>query len=674
VKLPGAGSHALIFAAAGEVKILLGKVLWEPDEEWKRRANITGYTGWLERERGVSFRGYRELWGWSVDRLEDFWQSISDYFGVRFSRGYSAVLDSRKMPGARWFAGATLNYAEHVFAARNDSPAMIHVSENGQREVSWNELESSVSSLAVHLRGAGVGQGDRVAAYIPNVPEAVIAFLACASIGAVWSSCSPDFGVPSVLDRFRQIEPKVLVASDGYSYGGRFYERSSEIEEIRSSLPTLKETIVVAGGRERSAGGTVEWEEAVSGGGSMTFEHVEFGHPLWILYSSGTTGLPKPIVHGHGGILLEHLKVLSLHNDIKKGDRFFWFTTTGWMMWNYLISGLLLGATIVLYDGSPSFPDMNAIWELAEKKGVTFLGTSAPYINSCMKAGIKPGETHTLDRLRGIGSTGSPLSPEGFEWVYGKVKEDIWLASISGGTDLCTAFVGGCPTLPVLSGVIQCRCLGAKVESYGEDGRPRVGEVGELVITEPMPSMPSYFWGDRDGSRYRESYFEMFPGVWRHGDWIEIREDGGCVIYGRSDATIKRMGVRIGSSEIYRVVESIQEVADSLVVDIEGREGVSYMPLFVVLAGDRRLDEGLKRKIAEKIRSDLSPRYVPDEIIQVEQIPRTLNGKRMEVPVKRILMGVEPSRAFNRGSMANPEAMDSFISIASRLKAGSGKL
>lgn len=653
---------------------MLGKVLWEPDSDWKRRANITGYSGWLERERGLSFGGYRELWEWSVDRLEDFWQSVADYFRVRFSGGYSAVLDSRRMPGASWFGGARLNYAEHVFAARNEAAAIVHVSEGGRREVGWSELESRASALASHLREAGVVPGDRVAAYLPNVPESVISFLACASVGAIWSSCSPDFGVPSVLDRFRQIEPKVLVASQGYSYGGRYYDRSEAVAEIRDSLPSLKETIVVGGGRGGRVAHAKDWDEAAGGGGKLSFEQVEFSHPLWILYSSGTTGLPKPIVHGHGGILLEHMKALSLHNDIRKGDTFFWFTTTGWMMWNYLVSGLLLGATIVLYDGSPAFPDMNAIWDMAEKNGISFLGTSAPYIGSCMKAGIRPGETHRLGRLRGIGSTGSPLPPEGFEWVYERVKGDVWLASISGGTDLCTAFVGGCPVLPVLSGVIQCRCLGAKVESYGEDGRPRVGEVGELVITEPMPSMPPYLWGDRDGSRYRESYFEMFPGVWRHGDWIEIREDGGCVIYGRSDATIKRMGVRIGSSEIYRVVESLPEVADSLVVDIEGSGGGSRMLLFVVLTRGRVLDEGLKKRIAEKVRSDLSPRYVPDEIVEVRQIPKTLNGKKMEVPVKRVLMGVDPSVAFNRGSMANPEAMEQFIAMASRLGAGSWKL
>jgi acetoacetyl-CoA synthetase len=470
-----------------------------------------------------------------------------------------------------------------------------------------------------------------------------------------------------VLDRFTQIEPKVLFATDGYSYGGKWFDRTGAVSTITSALPSLRTVVGVQGGPEGTAiAGSVAWDDMVTGKESVEIESLPFDHPLWILYSSGTTGLPKPIVHGHGGILVEMLKGLSLHNDIRPGDRFFWFTTTGWMMWNHLIGGLLHGATIVLYNGSPSFPDMNSLWDLIEKTETTFMGGSAAYFSACMKADLTPGPSHELKRLRSMGSTGSPLSPEAFEWVYSAVKNDVWLASVSGGTDVCAPFVGGCPILPVYSGEIQCRALGAKVEAFDEQGQPVVGKVGELVLTEPLPSMPLFLWGDKDGSKYRESYFSFFPGVWRHGDWIEITKRGTCIIYGRSDATIKRLGVRIGTSEVYRAVESIPEVAESMAVELErpGEEG--ELVLFVTLAPGRKLDPELDSKIRGRIRSDLSPRHVPDKVIEAPAIPKTLSGKKLEVPVKRILMGGDPSRVVNRDSLADPGAVDFYVELAKR--------
>jgi len=648
------------------------EVLWEPTAETKKRANITHYLEWLA-SRDLYFREYEELRRWSVGELEKFWETIWEYFDVRAFKSYSKVLSRRKMPGAQWFADAELNYAENVLREKgHGDPAIISAGESGEKrvDVSWQELRMRTSSVAASLTDMGVRKGDRVSAYLPNIPEAVVAFLACASIGAIWASCSPDFGAPSVIDRLKQIDPKVLIAVDGYDYGGKWFDRLPVLREIQNGLPTLKRTIIIPRREGEFTGGGLRgvliWGDIPQVSSAPTFEPVPFDHPLWVLYSSGTTGLPKPIVHGHGGILLEHLKVLSLHNDLRASDRFFWFTSTGWMMWNYLVGGLLLGSTIVLYDGNPGFPDLDALWRLADSSGITFFGTSAAYINSCMKAGLRPGETHRLRQLRGVGSTGSPLSRDGFRWVYG-VKRDVWLSSISGGTDLCTAFVGGCPNLPVRAGEIQCRCLGADVHSFDERGKPVVGHVGELVLTSPMPSMPLFFWGDTDGRRYRESYFAMFPGVWRHGDWIEITKRGSCIIHGRSDATLKRMGVRMGTSEIYRVVEALPEIADSLAIDLEGLEGKSYMPLFVVLSRGARLDEALKKKIRQKISEEISPRCVPDEIFAVPEIPRTLSGKKLEVPIKKILLGAEPTSALSRDSLSNPDSIDRFVEVAKRL-------
>jgi acetoacetyl-CoA synthetase len=556
------------------------------------------------------------------------------------------------MPGAEWFPGAKVNYAEHLFHGRDDDAvAIVHASElREQSEWTWGDLRRETACMAARLRALGVERGDRVAAYMPNIPEAVAAFLATASIGAVWSSCSPDFGARSVIDRFAQIEPKVLLAVDGYRYNGRDFDRRETVERIAAET----------GGHVLTLGyldGT-GWPDQPDG--DLTFERVPFDHPLWVLYSSGTTGLPKAIVQGQGGILLEHLKKLNLHVDAQAGDRLFWFTTTGWMMWNFLVSGLLTEAAIVLYDGSPGHPDMGVLWDLADRAQITTFGTSAAYIAACMKAGVEPADGRDLSKLRAVGSTGSPLSPEGFRWVYDHVGEDTWLFSTSGGTDLCTAFVGGVPILPVYEGELQARALGAPVESWDPEGRPLVGEVGELVITRPMPSMPLYMWNDSDGERYRESYFDMYPGIWRHGDWIEITERGTAIITGRSDSTINRGGVRMGTSEIYRAVLALDEVTDALVVD------VGTMPLFVVLRDGTELDDDLVARIRARVREDCSPRHVPDAVVAVKEVPRTLSGKVLELPVKKILMGTPPEQAASRDSLANPAALDFFVSWAER--------
>ncbi|MBO0686099.1 MAG: acetoacetate--CoA ligase, partial [Candidatus Dormibacteraeota bacterium] len=539
-----------------------GEVLWEPSEEQKRATNLARYMDWLATTRGLHFGDYQELWRWSVTDLEAFWASIWDYFQVGPPGAYQRVLADPHMPGARWFEGAELNYAARALKRRDGHPALLFRSEahglDRLQTVTYAELAERVAAVRAGLRRLGVARGDRVVAYLPNIPEAVIGFLAAASLGATWSSCSPDFGTRAVVDRFRQIEPKVLLAVSGYCYNGRDIDRSRELADIRRSLPTLTATVVVDSGVALGAPeGAVPWEELASRPGALEFEPVPFDHPLWVLYSSGTTGLPKGIVHGHGGIVLEHLKALSLHQDLSGEDRFFWFTTTGWMMWNYLAGALLIGATAVLFDGSPGHPDLGTLWELAQDARVTYFGTSAPYIQGCMKAGIEPGRRFDLSSLRALGSTGAPLSPEGFRWVVEQVKADIPVESVSGGTDCCAAFVQSCPLLPIRAGELQCAALGAEVKAFDLNGRAVVDEVGELVITAPMPSMPLYLWNDPDGSRYQESYFAMYPGVWRHGDWIKITERGSAIIYGRSDSTLNRGGVRMGTSEFYRVVEEL---------------------------------------------------------------------------------------------------------------------
>ncbi len=645
-----------------------GALLWEPSAERAAGTQLARYLRWLEAERGLAFDGYHDLWAWSVGEIGAFWASVWDHFDVQSSKPYERVLGRRSMPGAEWFRGAELSYAEHIFRGRDDDDvAIVHASElRPQAEVSWGELRALTAQIAAGLRGLGVGRGDRVVAYVPNIPEAAAAFFACASVGAVWSSCSPDFGASSVVDRFAQIEPKVLIAVDGYRYGGRDFDRLDTVARLRREIPTLEHTVLLPYLDPAAASsGTLPWNElsAAADDDALGFERLPFDHPLWVLYSSGTTGLPKAIVHGQGGILLEHLKQLHLQMDARPGDRFFWFTTTGWMMWNLLLGGLLTGAAVVLYDGSPAEPDLDVLWQLAESAGITCFGTSAAYISACLKAGVEPRAGRELAALRSIGSTGSPLSPEGFRWVYDRLGPDVWLFSASGGTDVCSAFVGGVPTLPVYEGELQARGLGAKVEAFDEQGRSLVDEVGELVLTEPLPSMPIFLWGDGDGSRYRESYFEQYPGIWRHGDWIELTSRGTAIIYGRSDATINRGGVRIGTSEIYRAVLAVDEVVEALVVDVprEGTEG--WMPLFVVLREGTALDGPLVAEIERRVREDCSPRHVPDEITQIPEIPRTLSGKILEVPVKRILMGAPPEQVASRDSLANPEALDYFSTL-----------
>jgi acetoacetyl-CoA synthetase len=586
------------------------------------------------------------------------------------------VLGAREMPGAEWFPGARLSYAEHVFRGRDGGKVAI-TAEGETRpraDWTWDELRAHTAAFAAGLRAAGVSEGDRVAAYLPNVPEAVVGLLASASIGAIWSSCSPDFGEAAVADRFSQIEPKVLLGVDGYRYGGKDFTRLDVVARLQRRLPTVERTVALpyldadpdlAGLRD-----AVLWREFERESPSgLEFARLDFQHPLWVLFSSGTTGLPKPIVHSLGGILLEHLKWLGLHADAQRDDRAFWFTTTGWMMWNALVGFLLTDASIVLYDGSPAAPDLGRLWTLAEETGVTIFGTSAPFVTACMKAGVEPKAGRKLDSLRAVGSTASPLSPEGFRWIYDKLGRETWLFSASGGTDVCTAFVGGVPTLPVYEGELQARSLGCAVESWDEAGRPLVGEVGELVLTEPLPSMPVSFWGDADGSRLRESYFSTYPGVWRHGDWIEISDRGTVVIHGRSDSTINRGGVRMGTSELYRSVLAHDEIVDALVVDVGGREGHEHgwLALFVVLRDGAELDAALERRIVERLRADCSPRHVPDEIFAVPQVPRTLSGKILEVPVKRILMGEAPEQVASRDSLADPRALDWFVELRREL-------
>jgi acetoacetyl-CoA synthetase len=655
------------------VSVAEGDLLWEPSEDLLRTARVARFMA----ERGLG--SYDELWRWSVTDIDGFWDAIWSHFAVLGERGDGPVREgapedwgvppgsTAAMPGVRWFPGATLNYARNALRPGRDpgATAVVFRSEigDGTRTLTFGELADEVAEVRAGLEELGVARGDRVAAYLPNIPEALVLFLATASLGAIWSSCSPDFGAPSVIDRFTQIEPKVLVAVDGYPYNGKRYDRLDVVRDIQAALPTLRATVLIPyldAGAEPPVpqdGRGLRYADLRRPGKALAFEEVPFDHPLWILYSSGTTGLPKPIVHGHGGIVLEHLKSLSFHQDIGTGDVFLWFTTTGWMMWNYLVGGLLVGATIVMYDGAPNG---DALWRLAAETGVTYFGVGAPYILASMKAGLDPGKEHDLSRLRGVGSTGSPLPPEGFAWVYEHVGGDLLVGSMSGGTDMATAFVGPCPLLPLRAGVIQCRGLGANVAAYGDTGEPVVDEVGELVLTEPMPSMPIFFWNDEDGHRYHESYFGMYPGVWRHGDWIKLLPDGGNVIYGRSDSTLNRGGVRMGTSDFYRVVEAFDEIADSLVVDTGqlGQEG--RLLLYVQLADGGELSEEVTARIRTALRSTLSPRHVPDEIHAVPGIPRTLSGKKLEVPVRKILLGTPVEKAANPDAMANPEVLAYF--------------
>ena len=639
-------------------------VLWSPDSKRVTNSKLIHYMTWLKSKKNLDFEGYQDLWRWSVDKHEEFWESVWEYFNVGELNGYSNVLEGTSIYESKWFAEAKLNYSEQVFAKRDNDTAIITINEECQkRTVSYEELYFQVANLASFMKSIGLTKGDRVAAYMANSLESVVAFLATASIGAIWSSCSPEFGVNSVVQRFGQIEPKILIASDGYRYAGKNNDRTKQINQLIEKIPSIKHTVLVENigcCKVNSSDNRTLWDEIVMDESVLEFEQVEFDHPLWILYSSGTTGRPKPIVHGHGGILLEHYKTLSFHLDIQDSDRFFWFTTVGWMMWNVVISGLLVKATIVLYDGSPTYPNTDKIWEISELTGATYVGLSAPYINACMKNKIVPKDKYKMVNLKGVGSTGAPLSDDGFEWVYSNVKSDVHLGSYSGGTDLCTGFVGPVPILPVKIGEIQARTLGAQIEAYNECGEPIVDSVGELVITKPMPSMPVFFWGD-DGSIYKNSYFEVFDNVWRHGDWIEINSNGGCKIYGRSDSTLNRSGIRMGTSEFYEVLDAVPEIMDSIVIDTGFELKDGKILLFVQLQNGLKINPSMKLEIISKIKSDLSPRYIPNSIFQVSQIPTTLNGKKLEIPIKKILNGSDIEEAVNLGTVKNPDSLSEFI-------------
>jgi acetoacetyl-CoA synthetase len=685
--------------------------------------HITRYTDWLGRERNLPFdagtaQGYDALWRWSVCDLRAFWGSVWAYFGVESPTPFSTVLENAVMPGARWFPGAQVNYARHLFSHADAAhaaghPAIVFQNEAMQargelQQMSWPELRREVAALAGALQRMGVRPGDRVGAYLPNVPQTVVAFLACASLGAVWSVCSPDMGPVAVLDRFRQIEPKVLIACDGYTYGGIAHDRMPVLRGLLDELPSVRDVVLLSyqnadadaaslAAPRRAVHDFAACAAGADGGAGVEPQWLPFDHPLWVVYSSGTTGLPKPIVHGHGGVMLEALKAGALHNDVGPsalgGDRYFWYSSTGWIMWNSQVGALLGGATVCIFDGNPGgplkAPDMSTLWRFAAAAGVTFFGAGAAYFANCLKAGVepmkvadrsRPGLAIDLSALRAIGSTGSPLATDAYEWIWAQMpqvdgprgKERIWLTPISGGTDFAGAFVCGVPTLPVVAGEMQCRALGAAVEAWNDAGQPLVDEVGELVCVKPMPSMPLYFWNDEGNARYLGSYFDMYPGgngrpaVWRHGDWIKITARGGAIIYGRSDATINRHGIRMGTAELYRAVEAMPEVLDSLVVDLEylGRE--SYMPLFVVLREGLVLDAALTKRLRDSIKTALSARHVPNEIFQVEAVPRTLSGKKMELPVKKLLMGTPAEQVFKLDAMANAGCVEWFAAFAAR--------
>jgi len=644
-------------------------VLWRPTEQAVQDAAITHFAAWVEEHRSVRVtESYDQLWRWSVDDIEGFWAAIWEYFDVQFSGSAEPVLADASMPGARWYPDAQLNYAEHIFRGRDpEAVAILHADERtATGSWTWGELHDQTARIAAGLRRLGVGRGDRVAAYLPNVPETVAAFLAVASIGAIWTSAAPEFGAKAVVERFAQVEPKVLLAIDGYTYGGKDFDRRDIVTALGRDIPSVEHVVVLDRLGLARPEGTLGWEDLTAEYDELRFSRVAFEHPLWILYSSGTTGPPKAIVHGHGGVLLEQLKVLNLHLDAREQDRVFWFTTTGWMMWNFLVGVLLTPAPIVLFDGNPGTPTLHRLWDLAAETGITILGASASFIASCQKEGVRPREGRDLSALRAVGSTGSPLAPEGFDWIYDELGPDLWLFSTSGGTDVVSAFVGGVPTLPVYEGELQARALGADLQAWDPDGRPVVGEVGELVLCQPMPSMPVFLWGDEDGSRLRDTYFSTYPGIWRHGDWITITDRGTAVISGRSDSTINRGGVRMGTAEIYRAVLAEEDVLDALVVDVPGRPGFpdGWMPLFVVLRDGTAVDDGLTARLKRRIRQDCSPRHVPNAILQIAEVPRTLSGKVLEVPVKRILMGEEPSRVASPDSLANPDALQAFADLA----------
>ncbi len=644
----------------------MNPVLWTPTQERYDASTMAAFERHVADTRGLTFDDYNAMWQWSVSDLEDFWAAIWEFFDIRASVPYTKILEDRTMPGTKWCPGAMLNYAENILRhaeGRESDTAIVSYSETmGRKELSWGELRGQVASVAAQLRSMGVAKDDRVVAVLPNTEAALIAFLATVSIGAAWSLCAPDMGHVAILDRFQQIEPKVFISQDGYVHAGKTVDRRDVLAEITGQLPSVTQfvTLPVVGDLPE---GHITWDSLLHDDAPFEAAQVPFDQPLWIVYSSGTTGTPKPIVHGHGGVMLEAAKQ-TLHHDLTPKDRFCWLTSSGWVMWNAQWSALAQGATVCLYEGAPNHPDMLALWRFAADEKLTYFGAGAAFFAGCLKAGVTPREAVDLSALRSIGSTGSPLSSDAYDWIYKDVKADVWLAPISGGTDFAGAFVLGHPGMEVRAGEMQCRALGNAVRAYDPDGNELIGEVGELVCTEPLPSMPLFFWGDEDGSRLFESYYDTYPGVWRHGDWISIDERGASVIFGRSDATINRKGLRLGTAEIYQAVEGLDQVLDSLVVDLEFLGKESFMPLFVVPVEGVPFDQAFKDRVNETIRKTVSARFVPNEIIEVAEIPRTLSGKKLEVPVKKLLLGGDPARVVNRDSMANPKSFDFFVAYA----------
>ena len=658
------------------------ELLWQPDEQLRSRSRLAAFAAYASQEHDLRLEDYDTLWQWSVEHLEDFWAAVWAFFEVTSSVPYDSVLEARTMPGARWFTGARLNFAEHVLRqadGRGDQPAVVGVAEDGTTvELSWDALRDQVGRATAGLRRLGVEPGDRVVGYLPNIPEAIVAFLATASVGAVWSACAPDIGARSAADRFAQLDPVVLITADGYTFGGRAFDRSQAVEELVANLPTLQHVVSVpvlglAPAAPAEGPARQPWSALLAQVAAPVFEQVDVDAPLWVVYSSGTTGLPKGLVHGHGGALLMGLAQGGLQHDTRAGDRISWYSSTTWIMWNAIVSGMLLGATAVVYDGSPMYPTPDRLWQLAEQQRLTSLGTSPGYLLACAKAGLRPGTDHDLSALRALGVTGSPLPASSFQWVYDAVRHDIWLQVISGGTDFAAALVGDAAWLPVYAGEMSGRALGCHVESWDPEGRPVVDEVGELVIVSPMPSMPLRIWGDDDGTRYAEAYFDTYPGVWRHGDWMTLTARGSVVVHGRSDSTLNRHGVRMGSADIYQAVESLPEVVESLVLGVELEDGGYWLPLFVVLAPGAELNEALIAGIRDAVRTQASPRHVPDEVLQTPAIPHTATGKKLEVPIKRIIQGTPVDKACNLGAVDDPDAVRWFVALADERRLRSGR-
>ena len=657
--------------------VVEGELLWTPSPDFVAESQVSRFIAWLRDTRGLSFADYEALRVWSVTEIEAFWGAVWDYFQIQSDTPYTQVLDRRSMPGAKWFEGARLNYAEHLLRheakAAPGEIAIHHLTENRPLAgLSWQDLGGQVRVLATRLRALGIGPGDRIVSYMPNVPETTIAMIATLAVGAVWSSAAPEFGTKTVVERFAQIEPALIFVCDGYRFGGKDFDRGAEVRQIVASLPSLRHVVWLPylhpDRSEPPVAGALSWTEMLSGPEvsreTFSYTRVAADHPIWVMFSSGTTGLPKAIVHGHAGVLVEHFKVTSFHMNLAPGRVMFFYSTTGWMMYNIVVAALLNGAAAVQYDGSPVHPDLDLLWKMAaDTKAMTF-GASPTFVQMMEKAGLKPGEKFDLSSLRSVLLGGAPSTPETFKWFYDNVKQDLWVTSQSGGTELCSGFVGASPTLPVYAGEIQARCLGMDVRAWSDEGKELFDEVGELVCLKPFPSMPIYFWGDTEGKRYHEAYFDVFPGVWRHGDFIKINRRGGCYIYGRSDSTLNRFGVRIGTAEIYRAVEQVEEIADSLVVCCELEGGHFFMPLFVRLKPGFALDDALIKKITAKLRLDCSPRHVPDKTYVVEQIPYTLTGKKMEVPVRKVLMGWPLEKAASRDAMMNPASIDWFVDFA----------